>query len=77
MIAVNAHYDGKAIIPDEPLKLQPGQRLIVRVSPVRDEIPSGSLLSWIVENAVDDPSLPTDMAAQHDHYLYGVPKREP
>lgn len=26
---------------------------------------------------VDDPELPDDMAEQHDHYLYGSPKREP
>jgi hypothetical protein len=24
---------------------------------------------------VDDPSLPDDVAEEHDHYLYGYPKR--
>jgi hypothetical protein len=23
----------------------------------------------------DNPDLPADLAAQHDHYLYGTPKR--
>ncbi|MGQ0575378.1 MAG: ribbon-helix-helix protein, CopG family [Pseudonocardia sp.] len=24
---------------------------------------------------VDDPSLPTDLAVNHDHYLYGAPRK--
>ncbi|HMD76331.1 MAG TPA: hypothetical protein VKG86_03035 [Terracidiphilus sp.] len=32
-MTVNAHFDGKAIIPDEPLDLPPNQALIVRSSP--------------------------------------------
>jgi hypothetical protein len=31
-------------------------------------------LQWLAENAVDD-ELPSDLSAQHDHYLYGTPKR--
>jgi hypothetical protein len=26
---------------------------------------------------VDDPNLPDDVAEEHDHYLYGSPKRQP
>ncbi|MGH3664566.1 MAG: CopG family transcriptional regulator [Egibacteraceae bacterium] len=26
---------------------------------------------------VDDPDGPTDVAMNHDHYLYGAPKRQP
>jgi hypothetical protein len=33
-----------------------------------------SALQWLVDNAVDD-ELPSDLSAQHDHYLYGAPKR--
>jgi hypothetical protein len=33
-----------------------------------------SALQWLAENAVDD-ELPRDLSAQHDHYLYGTPKR--
>jgi hypothetical protein len=39
-----AHFDGKVIVPDEPVQLPVGQPL-------------------------------SDLAAQHDHYLYGSPKQ--
>lgn len=29
----------------------------------------------MIENAIDDPSLPMDGARQHDHYLYGTAKK--
>ena len=35
-----------------------------------------SSLDWLAKNAIYDPSLPTDMAHQHDHYLYGLPKKK-
>ena len=33
-MTVNAHFDGKVIIPDEPLDLPPNQALIVQIEPV-------------------------------------------
>jgi hypothetical protein len=36
--------------------------------------PAQSALQWLAENAVED-ELPRDLSAQHDHYLYGTPKR--
>ncbi|MEX2172915.1 MAG: antitoxin family protein [Pirellulaceae bacterium] len=32
-------------------------------------------LAEIVHRFPDNPNSPTDFAAQHDHYLYGTPKR--
>ena len=32
-------------------------------------------LARIAEQFPGDPDRPTDFAAQHDHYLYGTPKR--
>jgi hypothetical protein len=29
----------------------------------------------LLEELPDNPDAPTDGAAQHDHYLYGLPKR--
>ena len=31
MVAIKGHFDGKVIVPDEPLDLRPGQRLVVRI----------------------------------------------
>jgi hypothetical protein len=74
-MTVNAHFDGKAIIPDEPLDLPPNQALIVQIERVGAREPAEeSALAWIAANAVDSDALPTDLADQHDHYLYGRTK---
>lgn len=69
-------HDGTVVF-DRPAPLAEGTR--VRVEPLLDPAsPTGdspSLLERLggVVGAIDD--LPTDLAAQHDHYLYGTPKR--
>ena len=68
-MTVNAHFDGKVIVPDEPLDLRPNQALIVQIELIEGETEE-SALAWIAANAV------TDLADQHDHYLYGRPKKE-
>ncbi len=62
-MTVHAHFDGKAIIPDEPLDMPPNQALILQIERVGT--------AWLAANAVEDDALPTDLADQHDHYLYG------
>jgi hypothetical protein len=74
-MTVNAHFDGKAIIPDEPLDLRPNQALIVQIEPLEGETEE-SALAWIAANAVENDALPTDLADQHDHYLYGCPTKD-
>lgn len=78
MIAINAHYDGRVIVPDEPVDLLPNQALIVRIEAKNaDESPGHeSVLAWLAENASDNADVPSDLSYQHDHYLYGVPKRD-
>lgn len=39
------------------------------------EEPATSAGEWLIENSVDDLSLPKDGARQHDHYLYGTEKK--
>jgi hypothetical protein len=34
MIALNARYDGKVIVPETPLNLPPNQRVRVQVEPI-------------------------------------------
>jgi hypothetical protein len=67
-----AHFDGKAIIPDEPVQLPLGQHLTVWV-----ELPdaSESRFSGLLRFEIDLPGAPSDLSSQHDHYLYGSPKR--
>jgi len=76
MISIHAHFDGKVIVPHDVLDLTPGQDLIVRIEPAPDGAQKESALNWLVENSVDSPEIRADLAEQHDHYLYGSPKRE-
>jgi hypothetical protein len=69
---LTAHFDGKVIVPDEPVQLPVGQRLQVHV-----ELAEGppARFADFLQFASDLPDAPPDLAAQHDHYLYGNPKR--
>ena len=77
-MTVSAHYDGKAIIPDEPLDLPPNQALIVQIESVgaREPAADESALAWLAANAVENDALPADLADQHDHYLNGCPTKD-
>ena len=69
---ISAHFDGRAIIPDEPVEFPVGQRLRVQLE-VEDT--SNARFAELLSFAADLPDAPTDLASQHDHYLYGTPKR--
>lgn len=76
-MTVTAHFDGKAIIPDEPLDMPPNQALILQIERVGPREPGEeSALAWLAANAVEYDPLPTDLADEHDHYLYGVPTKD-
>jgi hypothetical protein len=78
MIAFKAHFDGKVIVPDEPVSLPRDQALMIHIEVAGETRKKGrSVLEWMDQVDVDDTSLPPDLAHQHDHYLYGTPKKEP
>jgi hypothetical protein len=60
------------IVPDDASALSEGMR--VRIESASTEKPKtfGELFGDLT---VDCPELPTDLAAQHDHYRLGVSKR--
>ena len=60
------------IVPDDSQALSEGTR--VRIEPVNAEKKAtfGELFGDLVADCAD---LPTDLAAQHDHYRLGTPKR--
>ena len=62
-MTVNAHFDGKVIVPDEPLDLPPNQVLILQIQPVsgQGEHVDESVLSWLAANAVDSEALPAGL----------------
>jgi hypothetical protein len=69
---INAHFDGKTIIPDEVVDLPVGQPLQVRIEFLEDPKPR---FAGLLHFGVDAPGSPGDLGEQHDHYLYGHPKR--
>jgi len=60
------------IVPDDSQALSEGTR--VRIEPVNASKKStfGELFGDLMVNCAE---LPTDLAAQHDHYRLGTPKR--
>ena len=89
MTVLKAHFDGKVLIPDEPVDLPVNCALEVQVKAVEPKESSqtpaqeGSVVSdkpllrlaQLLEELPDNPNWPADGAAQHDQYLYGSPKR--
>jgi hypothetical protein len=84
VIAIKAHFDGKYLVPDEPLNVPKDQPLRVQIDvaqPAENEIGNSSIsellkgLAKAAEECPLDSALPADGAAQHDSYLYGSPKR--
>ena len=75
-------YQGKVtngvVVLDDGVKLPDGT--VVRVEPVGDadrpNAPAGSLAERLLRFAgAAGAGLPEDLAENHDHYLYGTPKR--
>jgi hypothetical protein len=76
MVTFNAHFDGKVIVPDEPLALKPHQRLRISVEPIESQPPAEKQTSPLqlgLQRGVvthlspdwDDP-LPDDVWADND-----------
>ena len=76
MLTIRCHFDGKVLIPEEPIELPEGEPLVAHVErSAKPETRPQSSLQWLFDHAVDDPSAPEDLTYQHDHYLYGLPKK--
>jgi hypothetical protein len=78
MVIVKARFDGRVFVPQGPVSLPPGFELEIPIPPVSCSGKPQSTLAQLAELAAEFPAdsdLPADLAAQHDHYLYGMPKR--
>jgi hypothetical protein len=78
MIQFNAHFDGRNICPDEPVSLPENVplRITVDETPVVQPATNGPLdLFERLERTAGLVDGPTDWSAEHDHYLYGAPKK--
>lgn len=71
MVVVDGEYNGKQVVFEKPPEgLAPGTK--VRVIAVEEGRSTG--LAAIAAMAIKG-GLPPDFAAQHHHYMKGVPKR--
>jgi hypothetical protein len=81
MIRFKAHFDGEKLCPDEPVSLPKGVTLEVTASEVSEaadspqEGPPSLNIFQRIEREHGLVEGPEDWAAEHDHYLYGAPKR--
>jgi hypothetical protein len=78
MTTLKARFDGKVLIPEGPVDLPTDCVLEVEVrtsSSATDEKPPLQRLAELAKRFPADSATPADAAAQHDHYLYGLPKK--
>jgi hypothetical protein len=61
------------IVLDENVRLPDGTRVEVHVAEAPTAV--SPLAEMLLRHAGKAEGLPEDSAAQHDHYLYGTPKR--
>ncbi len=79
MTTIRAHFDGRVFVPDEPVDLPQGRAVRLQFEEASEEDCAETPLMALYEafkDLPDDPHAPRDGAAQHDHYLYGTPKRD-
>ena len=73
---IEAVFDGEILRPTSPLDLEPHTRYRISI-----ELPAPQTAkepdAWDeLEALTGSVEAPSDWAQQHDHYLYGTPKRE-
>ena len=67
-------FDGSVLTPDKPLKLERNKRYLITIVP-EEVVPVQN--AWdLLENLTGAVEAPEDWSAEHDHYLYGTPKRQ-
>jgi hypothetical protein len=66
-------FDGEVLRPAAPLDLPPNRRYLITIQEVaRGDVGD----AWdVLEALTGTVDAPADWSKQHDHYLYGTPKR--
>jgi hypothetical protein len=75
---VHAIFDGRVFRPEDAVDLKINKRYRLKIEPLWDE--------ELIESAETDPAFDlaslavntgiSDLASNHDHYLYGTPKKD-
>jgi hypothetical protein len=78
MTTIKARFDGRVFVPEGPVDLPVGCELEIAIPVSRSGEKSATplaALATVMERFPENPQWPADGAAQHDHYLYGTPKK--
>lgn len=70
MTTFRARFDGQVLIPECPLDLPEGSVVEIRATVIQAPTAALQALTKVAADFPDNPDLPADGAAQHDHYLY-------
>jgi hypothetical protein len=78
MKTLKVHYDGRVLVPDEPVDLplnRPLELTVVSIDKPSDVPAALDKLAALAEKHPAQDATRRDLAAQHDYYLYGRPKQ--
>lgn len=67
-------FDGSVLTPDKPLKFERNKRYLITIVP--EEVAPVQNAWDLLENLTGTVEVSEDWSAEHDHYLYGTPKRQ-
>ncbi len=79
MTTVKIRFDGQVFVPEQPVSLPVGFLIEIPLSSPRgrDNLDHPlTELTELVDQFPENSDWSADGAAQHDHYLYGTPKRD-
>jgi hypothetical protein len=65
MISLRAHFDGKVLIPDNPIDLRDGLRLTLHIDVAEASPQNGAkpALGWMLKNSINAPASTSWMEA--------------
>jgi hypothetical protein len=67
--------DGTLVLSNLPFAAGEQVEVILRAEPSEEEPAAHGDALGVLENLIGTVEAPVDWAAEHDHYLYGTPKR--
>lgn len=69
-------YDGSAFYPEETVNLTPNTRYTIHIVSQEKQMETTDKNAWdLLEEMAGSHEAPEDWSQEHDHYLYGTPKK--
>ena len=73
---VQVSYYGIAFYPEEKIELEPNTHYIIQIISQENPPQNNHKNAWeLLEEMAGTYEAPEDWSSEHDHYLYGTPKR--